>query len=88
MYNVSIDVRAGASDDLRNVTLAGDSLSPLTVEVASVPNGDGSMWWEVTEDSREMMGRWMGIDARSPGTAWDWVLDLEVQIVERVAAAG
>ena len=86
MYSVSICVRAGASDDLRSVTLAGGSREWITVTCSLVPNGDGGMWWELDEGERVKLAEWLGVDHLSPAACHDWVTDLEVQIVERIVA--
>lgn len=86
MYQVSINVRAGASDDLRSVTLAGGSREPITVTCSLVPDGDGGRWWELDEGERAKLAEWLGVDGWAPAACHDWALDLEQQIVDRLAA--
>lgn len=84
MYNVSINLCG--TGDVRMVTIAEASKKPLTVEAHQVPNGDGGMWWELAEGERVKLAEWLGVDHLSPAACHDWALDLEVQIVERIAA--
>ena len=82
MSRVSITVR-GVGDS-RLVSLGREGPSGLTLVVHRVLYSDGTMHWQLCPGNRELLAKWMGAEDCPEHGAW--VLDLEQQIIERIAA--